>query len=114
LKTRNPLPFGWREAVTYLLIVALPFLFIVIMAALRGYFRIQAVPFSHLLENPMLLMQSAIFAFVGAFTGLRFLIRGNDEQMSTKVRFTAMGAALTLVALSITHLIVNGGIVNPH
>ena len=109
----SKLPFTWQEAVTYLLTVGLPFGFIVLMGWLRDYFRVQAVPFAQLLENPMLLMQSAIFAFVGAFTGLRFLIRSTNPEIATKIRFTAMGVALALAALAISHLIVNGGIVNP-
>jgi len=109
----SKLPFSWQEAITYLLTVGLPFGFIVLMGWLRDYFRLEAVSFAQLLENPMLLMQSAIFAFVGAFTGLRFLIGGTNPEIATKVRFTAMGVALTLAAFAITYLIVNGGIVNP-
>ena len=107
------LPFSWQEAITYLLTVGLPFAFIALMGWLRDYFRVESAPFVQLLENPMLLMQSAIFAFVGAFTGLRLLIRGSNPEVATKVRFMAMGVALTFAALAISYLIINGGIVNP-
>jgi hypothetical protein len=105
--------FVWRERIAVLLNALSPFLFIAVMGAARSWFGLAAQPFSMLLQNPMLLVLSALFANGGAKVGLRFLVNSHDPQVRARVRYSAMGVSLTMVVLSIACLIANGGVVNP-
>jgi hypothetical protein len=105
--------YTWRESATNILTVALPFLFIILMGTFRSWLGLNHQPLYILLENPMLLMLSSLFAYVGAELGRRLLIKDSDPRVHTRIRSTATGVTLTLGVLAIVHLFVNGGVVNP-
>lgn len=105
--------YSWQELVTNLLIVTLPFFFIILMGSIRTWLGLRYQPLYILLENPMLLMLSTLFAYAGTELGRYLVIKNKDPQVYVRIRATAMGVSLTLGALAIIHFLANGGVINP-
>ena len=105
--------YSWQESVTNLLAVIFPFLFIIFMGSIRSWLGQNHQPLYILLQNPMLLMLSSLFSYVGAELGRHLIIKDSNPKIYNRIRSTATGIALTLGVLALVHLFINGGIVNP-
>jgi hypothetical protein len=110
-ETQDKAP-GGREWLSYLLTIFLPFVFLYVMHLLKGGID-QPRPLIFTLQHPFLLMYSALFSNVGAFIGLKWIIKQGDTVAATRIKYTNFGVMSVFVVFAVIYFLINGGMTNP-